>query len=241
MIQTVIADPLLRLLLLLPFFIAARSANKGHSLMPVLYGILIYLVCNLLLSVLLEVTFFKGQQFNWAGKLAAFAFLIGCVYFVPGCNKKQSGFTLQMEWAGARPILLICSAYLLLRVLLYWRSSEASATIHPETVLFQATMPGLQEELLFRGILLGLLNQVLAKPVWKFAGVTFGWAAVITSILFGLEHGISFGEGFGIHINYFNLIRTALEGFLFALLVQRTKSIFPSVVYHNLLNLTGNH
>jgi len=240
MILSAITDSLLRLLILLPFFAVARNANKNGSLIPVWYSILIYLVCNILLYVTTVFSCF-GEQYNWTGKIAAFIVLVGCIYFVPGCDKKHSGFTLQMEWTGARPILLICSAYLLVRVLLYWRSSEASATIHPESALFQATMPGLQEELLFRGILMGLLNQVLVKPVWKFAGSSFGWAAVITSILFGLEHGISLGAGFGIHINFFNFIRTALEGFLFSLLVLNTKSIFPAVIYHNVLNLISNH
>ncbi|MFN8264422.1 MAG: CPBP family intramembrane glutamic endopeptidase, partial [Chitinophagales bacterium] len=62
-----------------------------------------------------------------------------------------------------------------------------------------------------------------------------------TSLLFGLAHGISINENFNFSFNYFVLFRTTFDGFLFALLTEKTKSIFPSIVFHNILNLIGLH
>lgn len=64
---------------------------------------------------------------------------------------------------------------------------------------------------------------------------------ILTTLLFGLDHGISLSKSLDVNVNYFGLVRTAFDGFLFALLVQKTKSIVPAVIYHNLLNLIGNH
>jgi membrane protease YdiL (CAAX protease family) len=102
-------------------------------------------------------------------------------------------------------------------------------------------MPGLQEELLYRGILLGLLSSVFVIPGFKFLNVNFGLAAIITSLLFGLTHGISVNENFNFNFNYFSFFRTTFDGFLFALLAGKTKSIFPGIIFHNILNLIGLH
>jgi CAAX prenyl protease-like protein len=56
-----------------------------------------------------------------------------------------------------------------------------------------------------------------------------------------MVHGVSLTTNLQVHFDFLNLARTAFEGFLFALLVQRTKSIVPAIIFHNILNLVGNH
>ena len=235
-------DTLLHLIILTPFYlIAKRANNKPHEFKIVLYFIGIYLVSNVLTYSLSDITIFTGQRYNWVGKGTALAFLLICVFNIPTFNSRQFGWTTKILWVGTRPILALCFIYFLLRIGLYYSSGSASATFDSETVLFQATLPGLQEELLYRGILLGLLNRIFVNPTWKFCKVEFGWPVIITSILFGMAHGISINNNYHLDINYFNFFRTIFDGFLFALLVQKTKSIFPGVIFHNLLNLIGNH
>jgi membrane protease YdiL (CAAX protease family) len=147
----------------------------------------------------------------------------------------------KIEWAGTISILAVCVIYFFIRLSLYYFSGSAVPEIHTEQFLFQATLPGLQEELLFRGILPGLLQKVFQHPVWKVWRLRFGWAALSTSILFGLSHGIGFNEDHTLYVNAFAFFRTAFDGLLLAVLTEKTKSIFPGVVYHNLLNLIGNH
>jgi uncharacterized protein len=242
MLKVAILETVLNLLILAPLFFLASRANKDSSNAGVvLWFALIYLASNVLTFSLSGVSLFQGQSYNWVGKGVAALFLVLCVFLLPGFRKEQFGLTWNVRWEGAKPILILCAVYLLLRIGLYYFSGEASAAIDPETTLFQATLPGIHEELLYRGILLGLLGVWLVRPSWRLANVEFGWPAVITSLLFGLAHGINVTRDLDLGVNYFGLVRTTFDGVLFALLVHRTKSILPAVVYHNLLNLIGNH
>jgi len=55
------------------------------------------------------------------------------------------------------------------------------------TFLFFALFVAFGEEILFRGYMQSRLNEVFAKP-YRFFGVTFGWGAIITALLFGFMH-----------------------------------------------------
>lgn len=242
MLKTALLEGILSLLVLAPLFFLAARSNKGRNRTATVFSCAaLYLISNVLTQVL-AIPVFEGQRFNWLGKGAATLFLIVCVALLPVLRKREElGLTAHARWEGARPILTVCAVYFLLRVGLYLFSGEASADLHLDTVLFQATLPGIHEELLYRGILLGLLSTVLVRPTWRLAQVDFGWPAVLTSLLFALDHGIGLSDSLDLRVNYFSLVRTAFDGFLFALLVHRTKSILPAVIYHNLLNLVGNH
>jgi hypothetical protein len=188
MLKSTILESILNLLILAPLFFLARRSNKERFYFSaVLYFVVIYLVSNVLTYSLSSVVLFPGQRFNWVGKGAATLFLLLCaVYLLRAFGREQFGLTGGIQWEGTRPILIVCTLYLLLRIGLYSFSGEASAAIHPETALFQATLPGIHEELLYRGLLLGLLGALFVRPSWRFANVDFGWPAIITSLLFGL-------------------------------------------------------
>lgn len=238
MIIVALTESLLHLLILAPVcFLAFRSSNYPADYRLLIYFIIVYLASSLLLSVFSSVLIFPGQQYNWIGKLAAFLLeLLGC-FIIPSISVKKFGLTARVNWKGSGRILLICIVYVLLRCGIYYYMTGGIGPIHPEAVAFQATLPGLQEELLFRGILLGLLTRIFPYPGWKLLGVKFGWPVIITSILFGLAHGLTLP----LHFDILVFLRTTLEGFLLGLLVRKTRNILPAVVYHNLLNLIANH
>jgi membrane protease YdiL (CAAX protease family) len=239
MLQNTTLNSIVHLALLLPLFIIAWRRAKNKSFTPLIWFGIIYMISNLLQTMLSDVVLFEGQQYNWVGKGAALLFLVVCCFIIKGYSKKDFGL-VSPAWENSKSLLRVCAIYLLIRIGLYVFSSEASAAIHTETFLFQATLPGLQEELLFRGLLLGLLNSFFVSN-WTVIKVKFGWAAIITSVLFGLAHAVSYSGSFGIHFEPMLFVRTVFDGFLFALLVQKTRSIVPAAIYHNLLNLISNH
>jgi len=59
--------------------------------------------------------------------------------------------------------------------------------------------------------------------------------------LFGLTHGTYFDNDYHFHFDIFSILRTTFDGFLFALLLEKTKSLVPSILLHGILNLIGNH
>jgi len=236
-----IFESLIHILILAPILIWGRQKNKVGDLKPIIFFIVIYVVTNLLLTSGSNINFFQGQQWNWVGK--GLAIIVGLLFIaiIPTFNRTTFGITTKMNWSETKPLLTFCFIYLIIRTGLYSTSSGATLSINAETTLYQATLPGLQEELLYRGILLGLLSSIFINQSFKFLKVNFGLATVITSLLFGFAHGININESFSFSFNYFALFRTAFDGFIFALLTEKTKSIFPSIVFHNILNLIGIH
>lgn len=234
-------DTLLQLSIVTPFAIAAQRNNENSRTGWLIAAALVFIFTSVVEDLLSNITLFAGQQWNWTGKAVALVIVLAFIFTFKSLTLQQFGLTTKVNCTNAKPIFLICATYFLLRVLFYYAATKQVLTFHAETILFQATLPGLEEEVVFRGVLLTLLNHVFTRPKWTFAKVSFGWAVVLTSLLFGLTHGVSFDSSFHLRFNAFAFLRTVFDGFLFALLAEKTKSLVPSILFHNLLNLVGNH
>lgn len=85
-----------------------------------------------------------------------------------------------------------------------------------QLVFFVTIMPAVFEEIAFRGVLLSGLRKQLRRP----------WAAVLVSALV-----------FGVfHVSLFRIAPTALLGVALAVVVVRTGSIYPAMLWHFLNN-----
>lgn len=91
-----------------------------------------------------------------------------------------------------------------------------------ETIAFQLTMPGMEEETFYRGVLLLSLDQAFRGRV-TVLGVDWGWGAVLSCALFGLAHAFGFSDG---HFSFdpLTMALTALPSFLGIWLRLRTGS-----------------
>src|SRR5687768_1001606 len=135
-----------------------------------------------------------GADWNWTGKLLSLA-LSAVVIVALKLSPTAVGLTLKQRH------LKVGLAGLVLFIV--WGTALGMlfepGTRDTETLLFQATMPGLAEELVYRGIapaiLLGLHRQQ------EDVGVT-PWAVILsTAIVFGAWHGLQFSDGaFGFDI-----------------------------------------
>jgi membrane protease YdiL (CAAX protease family) len=105
-----------------------------------------------------------------------------------------------------------------------------------ERLLFLAIVPGLDEELIFRGILLPLFNQAM-PPRWRFAGAEVGWGLIAVTILFGAIHGVHVDRELTIAFDLTWGTTTMLPGALYAYLVSRTGSLLFPVLCHNVGNV----
>ena len=103
-----------------------------------------------------------------------------------------------------------------------------------ETIVFQWTMPGLDEELFYRGVLLLAMNEAFAPRV-NILGARIGYGGLLTSVLFGLAHGVSYGAGgFSFDPMFFAL--TGGPSLLLLWLREKTGSLVLSVIAHNIAN-----
>lgn len=107
-----------------------------------------------------------------------------------------------------------------------------------ESFLFHAIMPGLDEELLFRGFLLWQLVRALYSTqrseeakAWRDR-----WLTVTISLLFGLGHGLMFTNGFELTFDIASVVFTGLLGAAFMEIRLRWDSLLPAVLAHNAWN-----
>lgn len=108
-----------------------------------------------------------------------------------------------------------------------------------EALLYQATMPGLAEELFDRGVLLGLLSQVFPRTI-PFLGTRTSWGGVVGIILFILAHCLSFTQPQMLlpvtHFSWDEVTNKLLFGGLFLWVRERSGSVWMAVAAHNLAN-----
>ena len=103
-------------------------------------------------------------------------------------------------------------------------------------MLFQLTIPGVDEELFYRGICLTLLNLAFIKRIRIF-GVNFGIGIILVTIQFALGHSLFFDIKNGFYFSLFNFSYTAVIGLLYGVLAESTKSLLLPIVTHNSYNV----
>jgi membrane protease YdiL (CAAX protease family) len=113
----------------------------------------------------------------------------------------------------------------------------ARKRLDTEGWVFLSIMPGLAEELVYRGVFQSLLNSVLGKP-WALANAQFGWGLFISAILFAGTNGlVEIDSQLHGHV----VLLAAIAPFLLSLVSgwvrERSDSVWPSVIGHNLSNI----
>jgi len=97
-------------------------------------------------------------------------------------------------------------------------------------------MPGLNEEIVYRGLLLGILNKI-TPPGWSFLQVKIGWGAFITALLFGMLHGFWIESGVAVHFNPIGVFFNGLAGMVYAWQRQRSGSLLFPVLTHGAIDV----
>jgi uncharacterized protein len=176
---------------------------------------------------------------NWEGKIASIlisvAFVVLLKRYVKTLPFTEYKISFKQRIFGKRAIL-----YAVFFILLNIAGNfvEGRSKLVMETVLFQLTMPGIDEELSFRGIYLALLNKVFEKK-YRLLDCKFGWGLIIVSILFGAVHGLNISINTGIRFDIFNFFVTGGLGFCFGILAEASGSLVLPIAAHNMFNTLG--
>jgi membrane protease YdiL (CAAX protease family) len=171
------------------------------------------------------------SEWNWQGKVLALAATLA-VAALPAFGWRPSGLTLAQARGSLRSAVPAALLYCLFFVAMarLFPSSGAS----PQTIAFQLTMPGLEEEPFYRGVLLLALDRAFTARL-KVLGVEWGWGAVLSCALFGLAHAFGFSHGH-FSCDPVTMALTALPAFIAVWLRQRTGSLLLPVLLHNFGN-----
>lgn len=175
-----------------------------------------------------------GGEWNWQGKLLALAGTLA-VASLAAFGWRRTGLTVTQRSGSLRaalPVALLYCGFFLVIALLFPSDPPTG-----EDVAFQLTMPGLEEEPFYRGVLLFAFDQAFRGRV-RFLGVDWGWGAVLSCVAFGLAHAFGFSEGaFSFDPMFFAL--TAIPSFIAVWVRYRTGSLVLPVALHNFGNAIG--
>ena len=180
--------------------------------------------------------FFPSLKWNWIGKIISIVVLLAAIGLIPSVSRKDVGLHLRQAPGSIGPAL-VCLALL---CALSW-GVEAWANdgrdLSPERFAFQALMPGLDEELFFRGLFLTFLVRAFDER-WQLLGARVGPAAAVATFLFGAGHGLTVANG-QLHFDPLAFALTGTIGFGLLWLRQRTGSLLMPIGAHNIINV-GN-
>ena len=196
---------LIAALLLMAVYDAVLTRGYGH--VPLLFG---------------------SSSWNWEGK--ALAVLLSLVVAsLPVIGWRRTGLTLKQDRRGLPGALMLSGllAALFLGLALYFPGQGFDLG----SLAFQLTMPGLDEEIFYRGVLLLMLNEAFGKPV-RILGAWMGWGAVLSSLAFGLTHALGYSGG-GFTFEPLLMASTGGAALLLVWLREKTGSVLLPILLHN--------
>jgi membrane protease YdiL (CAAX protease family) len=178
---------------------------------------------------------FLGEDWNWTGKLVALAITLA-VASHPAFGWRRSGLTLEQREGSLPPAIL--ASIPIIALYLYFALVSEDGPASAETIAFQLTLPGLEEEPFYRGILLLALAQAFRGRV-SLLGVRWGWGAILSSVLFGLTHAFGYDDG-SFSFDLMTFLLTGVPALILVWMRERTGSLLLPILLHNFGNSIGH-
>lgn len=180
-----------------------------------------------------------GADWNWGGKaINILVMLIVAALFIAArrFTARDFGLTLHQAPGTGRAVIFMMIPYMIIIAILTakWFGEPKPQTA--ETIWFEATMPGLAEELFWRGVMLAVLDRMFAGR-FRLLGADIGYGAIVVTLVFALVHGLHFGKNLAMQTAGLGALMAGVTGFLLAWLRLRTKSLALPVVLHNATNV----
>ncbi|WP_157236805.1 CPBP family intramembrane glutamic endopeptidase [Promicromonospora sukumoe] len=178
---------------------------------------------------------FEGLERHWQGKILDLLWLAVLLGILHRWARAEVGLRWRLEPGSARPALILIGATFglfagltVLSVALDWVPVEP---VSAEQLAYDATIPNLTEELIWRGVMLAVLVAVL-PPTRAVLGAPVGWAVVISSVAFGVGHAVLVDlEGAWSFSLAGGLFATAM-GLVLGWVWSRTRSIWLAFLLH---------
>lgn len=184
---------------------------------------------------------FEDQKYNWSGKILAIvaSLIMIAAVIVPSkrLNLADAGLTLKQEQGSVIPSLIVVAGMVAFIVGLQLLVNDGT-NLDAETLIYQATIPGMDEELMFRGLLLLTLSLAVSGRAWDLMGATIPWGAVLATLFFALGHSI-FVQNAVVQADWVALVITGILGGALMWIRLRTGSILLPIIAHNATNLAN--
>ncbi|WP_162916178.1 CPBP family intramembrane glutamic endopeptidase [Burkholderia sp. PAMC 26561] len=195
----------------------------------------IFLISGVFLLLPFALPSLRVGHWNWMGKLLSICATYLVVFNFKAGDAARRFVTFRQRPGSGSVSTAFIALLLLTSVLVNVATGGGNHTPTWETVFYEASMPGIDEETVFRAGVLGSL--VAGRRVtqgddrWVILG-----SVLVTSILFGLVHAVTFSTEFRLGFDWLAFVITAVIGTLLALLAINSGSILLPVIVHNLVN-----
>lgn len=177
--------------------------------------------------------FGTGLDWNWQGKTVEVLWLAALFLALGPWAREEAGLGLRPRpgWRAAGWVVVgLFAGFALLSL---WNLADAGAPPDPmdtERFLFDVGHANLGEELLVRGAMLAVLDRACGTP-WRFLGADVGWGLVLTTVWFGLWHGLVLTAD-GLVVDPVAVLSTGLVGLLLGWIQARSGSVWLAYAAH---------
>ncbi|PCI35467.1 MAG: CPBP family intramembrane metalloprotease [Flavobacteriaceae bacterium] len=231
-----IIESLIHVIAILPLlFLCIKTDNSKRIKLIILF--VMYFIGY---QVLLRLPFyFSSFQFiegdwNWSGKLLA---IIGSLIFYSFFKNNfypHHFLTIKQEKKSLRRIIIIIAVISVISIIGGFLFNNESWNL--ETLFFQLTLPGMDEEIAYRGIMLGILSSILSEKIRIFKITISNPSIWIIGILFGLIHALKLNSDWELSFNILYFVETFILGTVWGWMAVKSKSILLPIISHNLSN-----
>lgn len=178
---------------------------------------------------------FVDSDWNWEGTLFSTLVLLAIALILFRGRWAVTGITFDQR--GPAPLSALAVS-LLLCVLFAgaaWWLVPGPALWSVEDIAYQATLPGIEGELFYRGLLLGALDQAFGRPS-RILRVPMGWGAAMSAMLFAAAHSMTLSPGLLIAMDVSQSAWLFPAGLVLAWLRNATGSILMPILVFNWAN-----
>jgi uncharacterized protein len=214
--------------------LAIAIIRQSYNSLVASYYCFTAIIFYYLFAFLPKLSDFNHFTWNWEGKFAEIFWSFFLIYLLKWVDPIEVG----LKFPNVKDMVLGISIGLIYTILALIKMTLMNDffnndVLNIETIIYQLTMPGIAEELFYRGVLLAILNHYFDRK-WQFFGAMWGIGSVLITLLFILDH-ILFYAPFGINIANlsFDLIFLSLS---LIYLREKTGSIWPGIFCHNIAN-----
>lgn len=231
----IIVVSLLRIVIILPFILILMKKYNKINFQRIAIFIFCYVVYVFVLSLpsLNKSIDIIGGNWNWTGKIFGIIWAMICYFLFKKYFAENDFFTIKQDKKNFKKALIVAVAIAILSIIIVFFVGKFDFDF--ETLAYQLTVPGIGEEIIYRGILLGLLMTSLKDKI-PFLGNP---AVLLTAVLFGFGHGLSMDKNYSIDFNPLYFMQTGFAGYIWAWITMKSRSVLLAILSHNFGNFFG--
>ncbi|MCW3463064.1 CPBP family intramembrane glutamic endopeptidase [Chitinophaga nivalis] len=227
---------LLTLLLMVPWLpLKRKSARTAIWLFAGIYLLNEWLM---VVGSALQEQWYPALGYNWLGKGVSLVVTLLLIPLVIRTKQPYAAAGLRLSVVpGSVPGCVLIGVGLLLLKAYFNYTATGTELVTAERWWYQATLPGLQEELLFRGVYLWLAGIACNRSGKEEEPVFSSRVILFIAVLFALGHSLSLTLDTGLHFNPFAFAVALLSGWVYTWIRVKSGSLLLPVLFHNLINI----